>query len=50
MLEVGEGPDSVTKTGVDGGIPAFREAARRTPRRSRHMGTAEWTACPDATA
>ena len=32
MLEVGEEPDNVTKTGADSGIPALREAALRIPR------------------
>ena len=32
MLEGGEEPNSVTKTGADGGVPASRKMARRIPR------------------
>jgi hypothetical protein len=33
VLEVGEEPESVMKTGADGGVPAPGEAARRIPRK-----------------
>ena len=35
MLEVGEEPDGVTKTGADDSVPAPREAAWRIPRITR---------------
>ena len=41
MLEVGDNePDSVTKTGADGDVPAPREAARRISRGSQRAWTA----------
>ena len=40
MLEGGEEPDNMTKTGTDGGIPAPREAARRISHGSQHAWTA----------
>ena len=41
MLEVGDNePDSMTKTGADGDIPALREAAWRISRGSQRAWTA----------
>ena len=49
MLEVGEEPDSVTKTGADGGVPAPKEVVRRMPQEVDARGR-RWTAGHDATA